>query len=79
MSLGNAFGDKEKFMMQFNTLVEENKARMDTFYKNLLDADKPCEAVKPDVKVPTGIYKDSLAMLAFMMSKDKGKGGKDKD
>ena len=71
MSLGNKFGDKEEFMKQFNTLVEENNDKMTTFYRNLLDKDKPCEATKPDAKVPSQIYQDSLALMAFMMSNGK--------
>ena len=71
MSLGNKFGDKEEFMKQFNTLVEENNDKMTMFYRNLLDKDKPCEAVKPDAKVPSQIYQDSLALMAFMMNNGK--------
>ena len=71
MSLGNKFGDKEEFMKQFNTLVEENNDKMDAFYKNVLNKDKPCEEIKPDAKVPSDVYKDSLLLMAFLMKNGK--------
>ena len=71
MSLGNKFGDKEEFMKQFNSLVEENNDKMDAFYKNLLDKNKACEEIKPDAKVPGGIYKDSLLLMVFLMNNGK--------
>ena len=71
MSLGNKFGDKEEFMKQFNSLVEENNDKMDAFYKNLLNKDKPCDSIKPDAKVPGSIYKDSLLLMVFLMNDGK--------
>ena len=67
MSLGIVFDNKEQFMKRFNPLVEENKERIDAFYATLLDRTKACEEIKPDAKVPSGVYKDSLLLLAFMM------------
>ena len=55
-------------MKQFNSLVEENSDKMDAFYKNVLNKDKPCEEIKPDAKVPNDVYKDSLLLMAFMMN-----------
>ena len=71
MSLGNKFGDKEEFMKQFNTLVEENNDKMDAFYKNVLNKDKPCEEIKPDAKVPSDVYKDSLLLMVFLTKNGK--------
>ena len=71
MSLGNKFGDKEEFMKQFNSLVEENNDKMDAFYKNVLNKDKACEEIKPDAKVPNDIYKDSLLLMAFLTNNGK--------
>ena len=36
MSQGVKFGDKEAFMTQFNTLLDENKNKMDRFYQLLI-------------------------------------------
>ena len=58
-------------MKQFNTLVEENNDKMDAFYKNVLNKDKPCEEIKPDAKVPSDVYKDSLLLMAFLMKNGK--------
>lgn len=71
MSLGNKFGDKEEFMKQFNTLVDENKDRIDAFYKGVLDKNKQCEEIKPDVKVPPGVYRDSLLFMNHAMNSGK--------
>lgn len=58
-------------MKQFNVLIEENRERMNKFYKILLNRDKPCKEQEPDAKVPPSVYKDSLLLMAFTMKNGK--------